>query len=148
MTYVCCVAYMYALLVNPRRNLVTKRYFISGIGGKFQTYFLVQKVSGLCYCSEATQGRIPLLLLGVLPLIYHRRFTSLSGMYFSLQYLSLSDAVVLKFLAPILTGFSGVIFLKESLSLKEVVAGSKHFMKCLTSIAIYVIQYAVLVELS
>jgi threonine/homoserine efflux transporter RhtA len=69
-------------------------------------------------------------------------------MYFSLQYLSLSDAVVLKFLAPILTGFSGVIFLKESLSLKEVVAGSKHFMKCLTLISIYVIQYAVLVELS
>jgi hypothetical protein len=51
-------------------------------------------------------------------------------MYFSLQYLSLSDAVVLKFLAPILTGFSGAIFLKESLSLKGVIAGREHFMKC------------------
>ncbi|KAI0274071.1 hypothetical protein BGY98DRAFT_1099247 [Russula aff. rugulosa BPL654] len=63
---------------------------------------------------------------GVRPLLLFRGytgFTSLSGMYFSLQYLSLSDAVVLKFLAPILTGFSGVIFLRESLSLKEVVAG-------------------------
>jgi threonine/homoserine efflux transporter RhtA len=69
-------------------------------------------------------------------------------MYFALQYLSLSDAVVLKFLAPILTGFSGVIFLKESLSLKQVAAGREHFMKCLTSIAIHVIQYAVFVELS
>jgi hypothetical protein len=78
----------------------------------------------------------------------HRRFTALSGMYFSLQYLSLSDAVVLKFLAPILTGFSGAIFLGESLSLKGVIAGREHFMKCLTSIAIYVIQYAVFVELS
>jgi len=38
----------------------------------------------------------------------------------------LSDAVVLKFLAPILTGFSGVIFLEESLSLKEVIAGREH----------------------
>lgn len=46
-------------------------------------------------------------------------------MYFSLQYLSLSDAMVLKFLAPILTGFSGAIFLKETLSLKEIVAGCK-----------------------
>jgi hypothetical protein len=46
-------------------------------------------------------------------------------MYFSLKYLSLSDAVVLKFLAPILTGFSGAIFLKESLSLKDVLAGCK-----------------------
>lgn len=44
-------------------------------------------------------------------------------MYFSLLYLSLSDAVVLKFLAPILTGFSGAILLKESFSLKEVIAG-------------------------
>lgn len=69
-------------------------------------------------------------------------------MYFSLQYLSLSDAVVLKFLAPILTGFSGVIFLKESLSLKGVFAGREHFMKCSTLIAIYVIQYAVFVGLS
>jgi hypothetical protein len=51
-------------------------------------------------------------------------------MYFSLQYLSLSDAVVLKFLAPILTGFSGVIFLEESLSLKEVAAGREQLMKC------------------
>jgi len=69
-------------------------------------------------------------------------------MYFSLQYLSLSDAVVLKFLAPILTGFSGAIFLGESLLLKEVIAGREYFMKCLTSIVIYVIQYAVCVELS
>jgi drug/metabolite transporter (DMT)-like permease len=47
-------------------------------------------------------------------------------MYFSLQYLSLSDAVVLRFLAPILTGFSGAIFLKESLSLKGILAGCEH----------------------
>jgi hypothetical protein len=55
-------------------------------------------------------------------------------MYFSLQYLSLSDAVVLKFIAPILTGFSGAIFLKESLSLKGIVAGREHSMNVLTLI--------------
>jgi len=50
-------------------------------------------------------------------------FTALSGMFFSLKYLSLSDAVVLRFIAPILTGFTGTIFLKERVSLKEFVAG-------------------------
>jgi EamA domain-containing membrane protein RarD len=129
------------------RSLVTKRYY-AGIGVEFQTHCLVPRVSGLCYCPEATQGRKSPILLGMLPLYSHRRFTALSGMYFSLQYLSLSDAVALKFLAPILTGFSGVIFLKESFSFKQVIAGREYFMKCLTSIAIYVIQYAAFVELS
>jgi hypothetical protein len=53
----------------------------------------------------------------------HPRFIGLSGGYFSLQYLSLSDATVLTFLAPILTAFSGAIFLKETLSLKDMCAG-------------------------
>jgi drug/metabolite transporter (DMT)-like permease len=47
-------------------------------------------------------------------------------MYFSLQGLSLSDATVLTFIAPILTGFSGAIFLKEPLSLKELFSGCKY----------------------
>ena len=47
-------------------------------------------------------------------------------MYFSLHHLSLSDATVLTFIAPILTGFSGAVFLKEPLSLKETLAGRKH----------------------
>jgi drug/metabolite transporter (DMT)-like permease len=137
---------MYALIVILG-GVSLPNVTMSGIGGKFQTHSLVQKVSGLCYCSEATQGMIPLVLLGMFSSHCHRRFTALSGMYFSLLYLSLSDAVVLKFLAPILTGFSGVIFLEESLSLKEVIAGREHF-NVLTSIAIYGIQYAVFVELS
>ena len=56
-------------------------------------------------------------------LIVTRRFAAISGMYFSLKYLSFSDAVVLKFMAPILTAISGAVFLKERLSLKEVLAG-------------------------
>ena len=54
------------------------------------------------------------------------RFVSLAGMYFSLHHLSLSDATVLTFIAPILTGFSGAVVLKEPLSLKETMAGRKH----------------------
>ena len=60
-------------------------------------------------------------------------------MYFSLQYLSLSDAVVLKFLAPILTGFSGAVFLKESLSLKDIIAGREYFMIEVALNGIYVV---------
>ncbi|KAH9051567.1 DUF6-domain-containing protein [Lactarius deliciosus] len=55
-------------------------------------------------------------------------FFGLSGMYFSLQYLSLSDAMVLSFLSPILTGFTGAIFLKEPISLKEMFAGLCSFL--------------------
>ncbi|KAN0118834.1 hypothetical protein V8E52_004606 [Russula decolorans] len=86
-------------------------------------------VTYVCSVAYMYWQKIPDPLLGpksVRPLLLFRGytgFTALSGMYFSLQYLSLSDAVVLKFLAPILTGFSGTIFLGESLSLKEVLAG-------------------------
>ncbi|KAF8259029.1 drug/metabolite transporter superfamily [Lactarius quietus] len=55
-------------------------------------------------------------------------FLGISGMYFSLQYLSLSDATALSFLSPILTGFSGAVFLKETLSLREVLAGLCSFV--------------------
>ncbi|KAH9974986.1 hypothetical protein BGW80DRAFT_1444588 [Lactifluus volemus] len=50
-------------------------------------------------------------------------FVSIFGLYFSLLYLSLSDATVLTFVAPILTVFAGAIFLKETLSLKDTCAG-------------------------
>ncbi|KAH9036484.1 drug/metabolite transporter [Lactarius pseudohatsudake] len=55
-------------------------------------------------------------------------FFSLAGMYFSLQYLSLSDATVLTFIAPILTSFSGAAFLKEPLSFRETLSGLSSFL--------------------
>ncbi|KAI9450017.1 hypothetical protein BJY52DRAFT_1304849 [Lactarius psammicola] len=55
-------------------------------------------------------------------------YVSLAGMYFSLQHLSLSDATVLTFIAPILTGFSGAVFLREPLSLRETLAGLCSFL--------------------
>ncbi|KAI0247425.1 hypothetical protein BJV78DRAFT_1133292 [Lactifluus subvellereus] len=77
--------------------------------------------------------KIPSPLLGpkgVRTLLVLRGFTgffTLSGMYFSLQYLSFSDATALTFISPILTGFSGAVFLKETLSLKETFAGLCNF---------------------
>ncbi|KZT35884.1 hypothetical protein SISSUDRAFT_1050665 [Sistotremastrum suecicum HHB10207 ss-3] len=50
-------------------------------------------------------------------------FFGLFGVYYSLQYLSLSDATVLTFLAPSATGVAGYLFLKESFSRREAIAG-------------------------
>jgi drug/metabolite transporter (DMT)-like permease len=50
-------------------------------------------------------------------------FFGLFGIYYSLQYLDLSDATVLTFLAPILTGYFGRIFLKEPFQRTELYAG-------------------------
>ena len=53
------------------------------------------------------------------------RFIGLFGIYFSLQYLSLSDATVLTFLTPICTVFTGAVFLGETFSHRQILAGSK-----------------------
>ena len=47
------------------------------------------------------------------------------GLYYSLQFLSLSDATVLQFLSPIFTAIGGSIFLKEAFSIREAFAGCK-----------------------
>lgn len=55
-----------------------------------------------------------------------RSFFGLFGIYYALQYLSLADATVLTFLAPILTTFTGAMFLGERFSWKQVAAGRKY----------------------
>ncbi|KAJ3561720.1 hypothetical protein NP233_g10023 [Leucocoprinus birnbaumii] len=50
-------------------------------------------------------------------------FFGLFGLYFSLQYLSLSDATVLTFLAPLCTATSGALFLGEKFARREAAAG-------------------------
>ncbi|KAJ8456284.1 hypothetical protein ONZ45_g18783 [Pleurotus djamor] len=50
-------------------------------------------------------------------------FFGLFGLYYSLQYLSLSDAVVLTFLSPLTTAISGTLILGESFSRKQAFAG-------------------------
>ena len=51
------------------------------------------------------------------------RFFGLFGVYYSLQFLSLSDATVLTFLAPMCTAVTGALLLKENFSLREALAG-------------------------
>jgi drug/metabolite transporter (DMT)-like permease len=55
-------------------------------------------------------------------------FFVLFGIYYSLQYLALSDATVLQFLAPILTGYFGKIFLNEVFLKTELYAGIISFI--------------------
>ncbi len=79
------------------------------------------------YCWEVSQG----VYLHCTPSrsfisdIFVIRFIGLFGIYFSLQYLSLSDATVLTFLAPICTVFTGAILLGETFSHRQILAGSK-----------------------
>ncbi|KAF8881629.1 drug/metabolite transporter superfamily [Infundibulicybe gibba] len=50
-------------------------------------------------------------------------FFGLFGIYYSLQYLSLSDATVLTFLAPLCTAIAGSLLLGEKFSVREALAG-------------------------
>ncbi|PPQ67786.1 hypothetical protein CVT25_009090 [Psilocybe cyanescens] len=50
-------------------------------------------------------------------------FIGLFGIYFALQYLSLSDATVLTFLSPTCTAIAGSIFLGEVFVVRQAVAG-------------------------
>lgn len=59
----------------------------------------------------------PLKLAGIVG------FWGLFGSYTSLQYLSLSDATVLGFLAPTVTGLLAALFLREPYTWREAVAG-------------------------
>ncbi|KAJ7280287.1 hypothetical protein C8J57DRAFT_1712262 [Mycena rebaudengoi] len=52
-----------------------------------------------------------------------QRFIGLNGTYFSLQYLSLSDATVISFLVPMCTAMCGSVFLKETFTRREAFAG-------------------------
>ena len=54
-----------------------------------------------------------------------RRFFGLFGSYYSLQYLSLSDATVLTFLSPMCTAIAGSFFLAEIFTYREAFAGRK-----------------------
>lgn len=76
------------------------------------------------------------------------RFFGLFGVYFSLRYLSLSDATVLTFLSPIFTGIASAIFLKEPFSRKELMAGRTYNALCVAKISLNICQCAVLLALS
>ena len=52
------------------------------------------------------------------------RFIGVFGIYHALQYLSLSDSIVLTLLTPLCTAIGGLIFLRENFSEEEAFAGS------------------------
>ena len=73
-------------------------------------------------------------------MIVHR-FTSITGVYYSLSYLSLSDATVLTFLAPTSTTIVAAILLGEKLSWKQLAAGrtSRHSVRSAFRTLIYAV---------
>ncbi|OJT01875.1 hypothetical protein TRAPUB_7652 [Trametes pubescens] len=84
--------------------------------------------SRLKYQSSRTITKVPDPILGpkevrlLLVLRGCSGFVGIFGLYYSLQYLSLPDATVLQFLAPIFTAISGAVLLREPLSWREVAA--------------------------
>ena len=64
-------------------------------------------------------------LVFVIPEIVARpRFFGIFGLYFSLQYLSIADAIVLTFLTPLCSAVVECVFLKEKFKVREGLAGS------------------------
>jgi drug/metabolite transporter (DMT)-like permease len=111
--------------------------WLNGLDDPVPTLELIQVrmvVTYVCSVAYMHWKRIPDPLLGpkglraLLVLRGLTGFFSIAGLYFSLQHLSLSDAMVLTFIAPILTGFSGAVFLKEPLSLRETLVGLCSFL--------------------
>jgi len=97
----------------PILELIWVRMAITYIGSI--TYMLWRKIPNPVLGPKDVRGL--LVLRGF------SGFIGLSGMYFSLGRLSLSDATMLTFLTPILTGFSGGIFLKEGISFRNILSG-------------------------
>ncbi|EKM52076.1 uncharacterized protein PHACADRAFT_262535 [Phanerochaete carnosa HHB-10118-sp] len=111
-------------------NLAVKE--LSGIDPPVSTMQLIwirMTITWLCSVCYMYFAKIPDPFLGpkgVRLLLAFRGvsgFLGLFGVYYSLQYLSLADATVLTFLAPILTTFTGSMFLGERFSWKQVAAG-------------------------
>ena len=52
-------------------------------------------------------------------------FLAMFGLYYPLQYLSLSDVTVLMFLTPLCTALAGVVLLGENFRRREAFVGSR-----------------------
>ena len=94
-------------------EIIFVRMIITWLGGL--TYLHYNKIPD--YFLGPKEVRLLLVVRGVVG------FFGLFGIYYSLQYLDLSDATVLTFLTPILTGYFGRIFLKEPFLRTELYAG-------------------------
>ncbi|KAH8105246.1 EamA-like transporter family-domain-containing protein [Cristinia sonorae] len=95
----------------------------------FELIWVRMTITWLCCISYMLVMKVPDPFLGpkavrwLLVLRGFVGFFGLFGVYYSLQYLSLSDATVLTFLAPMCTIVTGAIFLKEVITWKQAAAG-------------------------
>lgn len=96
--------------------------FSTGMPQAFPIHGLDPRMFAFFYLSGVVAGKRPLIRNSRV-LHWFGRFTGIFGLYFSLQYLSLSDATVLTFLVPLSTAVAGALILKESFSVREGIAG-------------------------
>ncbi|KAF8736449.1 hypothetical protein AX14_000319 [Amanita brunnescens Koide BX004] len=95
----------------------------------FEVMIVRMGITYICSLAYLIAARIDDPILGpkeLRPLLILRGvsgFFGLFGIYYSLQYLSLSDATVLTFLSPLCTAIAGAVFLKEQFRRTQVLAG-------------------------
>lgn len=99
-------------------EIVFVRMLITWLGSL--AYLYHQKITGIPFGPKGV--RVLLIARGIFG------FFVLFGIYYSLQYLALSDATVLQFLAPILTGYFGRMVLGEVFLRTELYAGILSFI--------------------
>ena len=76
-------------------------------------------------CLRGFSGYVSISYIHILVptlMLWPRSFVGLTGLYYSLQYLSLADATVLTFLIPLAAGIAGSVFLGETFTKKQVSA--------------------------
>lgn len=103
--------------------------FHSGSFKRCLIHLSARKASECFSFSEASPGSSPIFSFAIANSFFNS-FVGLSGTYFSLQYLSLSDVTVLAFLVPMCTALSGSFFLKEIFTRREALAGCKIQINC------------------
>ncbi|KAF8346285.1 integral membrane protein DUF6 [Amanita rubescens] len=111
-------------------NVVVKQ--LHNIDTPISTFQVIIARMGITYIFSlayilATKIKDPILgPKEVRPLLIFRGvsgFVGLFGVYYSLQYLSLSDATVLTFLSPLCTAIAGALFLNENFRRSQALAG-------------------------
>lgn len=117
--------FLNSIMVTTCKLLVTDKNFNEPIH-PVQILFVRMFITYICclvymYVTKAVEEapfgpkkiRVLLIMRGVVG------FFGVFGMYFSLQYLSLSDAVAITFLVPMVTAFLAFVILKEKYSILE-----------------------------
>lgn len=122
-TYTFCQAYM---CVQNSYVSSEARTMLSGSLPGWPTRSLDLRMSGNGLCFEAYLGASCFLTPTLRHVdVLHSWFTSLFGLYYSPQCMSLSAVTVLTFLSLTVTAVFGLLFLREAVSRKQGVASRK-----------------------